>query len=1058
MAPTFVSSLKGITIVETIVRYIVRNRSFTLLFLLIILVAGWIKLPEIRISQYPVVKLPTLMINILLPGASSNEIEQRVVNVIEDKLQNTRNLDIFETYIYNSYASIIIKYDYGVDIDDEYVDINSKINNIKSDLPDKAEVTVLKQSPVDLIVSFVLGVTSETASPRDIKQVAEALTQKLRQLKSIEDVKDIQPEEEIRIDLDLARIEAARLEVSVIEKAIKGNNQYLPTGVFNVGDKALTVLAFGSGYTSLEAIRDTLIINKNGKALAVRDIATVRRQQEQNAVVASVDGKPAVLVTMKLSETANIFDTRGLLKDLVEEIEKPEGVEIVWLFDAEVGVAHKLDELSSNILAGIAILAVVLLFSVGLRSALIIAAMLPSALFLSVVGLSFTEYGVQEISLAGFIIALGLIVDNGIVVTENAYKLNHYGGHSHEEAAIMGTSSVIMPLFSSTATTALAFAPLYLLTSTTGLFLHSMVAVIWLCLAASLAAAIIISSVMLARFGTENKLPFTPSPPSFLIALMPFRDKIYRKVLSYFIIHPFVLMILITGMLVATGYVASKLSVIIFPDSDEPYFTVSIEAPMDRNEQYLQRVTEQVQAIVVDRESVELCSSVTGTSFPRVNTGIPRVPSRRNNAQIFCSVDFRDAEQMQSLVRKINSDLESFEADATIDAATFAVGSKGGVSDVEVKLTGPTIQQVRDLAVDLEQHLKDANIEGISAIENEAESRYFALSIDFKERRANALGVDRSSVDKVLVMITHGKEIDKYRDGGGEEYPIVLRAEADSTDPLNVFDRIFVTSRTGAKIPLSQVVEISFKGDEFDIKHAMFKPQVSIDFDVALGHSVTQLTEDVIAAVNEFDLPKGFSVEYDGKMAERTKSFGGMGKYVGIIGLIVLAIFVFQFGSIIQPLIICAAIPLSFIGGFLLLYLLDQPISFLAFIGFTSLMGIVINNSILLVDEGNQLRDQHPDMAIAEVAINAGTNRFMPILLTSITSIVGLLPLAIGDSMFKALAIVVVGGLSTSTFLTLICLPVLYAYTTRKSSKIVLVTHNWDGHSSLGENPEAFKS
>lgn len=812
------------------------------------------------------------------------------------------------------------------------------------------------------------------------------------------------------------------------------------------------MLAFGSGYTSLEAIRDTLIINKEGKALAVPDVATVRRHREQNAVIASVDGKPAVLVTMKLSETANIFDTRLALQALIDEVEKPEGVEVLWLFDAEEGVAYKLEELSSNILAGVAILALVLLFTVGLRSALIITAMLPAALFLSIVGLSFTEYGIQEISLAGFIIALGLIVDNGIVVTENAYKLNHYGGHSHEEAAILGTSSVIMPLLSSTATTALAFAPLYLLTSTTGLFLHSLVAVIWLCLAASLLAAIVISSVMIARFGTENKLPFIPSPPSLLIALIPFRDNVYRKVLTYFIRHPFVLMALIASLFVVTGFVAGKLPVIVFPDSEDPYFTVSIEAPMDRNEKYLQRITREVQDIVANRDSVKICGSVTGSSFPMVNTGIPRVPTRRNNAQIFCSVDFRNAQQMQSLVAQINTELEKFEADATVEASSFAVGSAGGIGDVEVKVTGPRINAVRQLAGELEQHLKSSNIEGLGAIDNKAESRYFALSIEFKERRANARGVNRSSVDKVLVMITHGKEIDKYRDGSGEEYPIVLRAEADATDPLNVFDRIFVTSRTGAKIPLSQVVEIGFKDDEFDIKHEMFRPQVSVDVDVAPGHSVAKLTDDVIAAINQFDLPQGYAVEYDGKIADQAKSFGGMGKYVGIIGLIVLAIFVFQFGSIIQPLIICAAIPLSFIGAFLLLYPLDQPISFLAFIGLTSLMGIVINNSILLVDEGNQLRDQNPEMEIADVATNAGINRFMPILLTSVTSIVGLLPLAMGESMFKALAIVVIGGLSTSTFLTLICLPVLYAYVTRKSSKVVLVTHDWEGHSSLGED------
>ena len=232
-------------------------------------------------------------------------------------------------------------------------------------------------------------------------------------------------------------------------------------------------------------MRDTMIINREGKALALRDVATVRKVNVENAVTASVDGRPAILLTMKLSEDANIFDTRAELEKIIDQSSIPDNIKVVWLFDAEKGVSYKLNELFTSILIGIVILSIVLLFSVGIRSGLIISTMLPAALFISVIGLSSTQYGVQEISLAGFIIALGLIVDNGIVVTENAYKLNHYGGLNHQEAAISGTSSVIMPLLSSTLTTALAFAPLYLLTSTTGLFLHSLVAVIWLCLASS---------------------------------------------------------------------------------------------------------------------------------------------------------------------------------------------------------------------------------------------------------------------------------------------------------------------------------------------------------------------------------------------------------------------------------------------------------------------------------------------------------------------------------------------------------------------------------------------
>lgn len=1037
---------------ENLIRFIVTNRSFTLLFFLIVLTTAWIKLPGIRISQYPTVELPTLMVEVVLPGASATEIEQRVINTIEEKLQNTRNLDKFESSIYNSFASILIQYDYGIDVDDEYVDINSKINNIKSEFPSGTEVTVLKQSPVDLIVSFVIGITSHTATAGDLLQVSEDLMQRLRQLNAIEDVKEIFPEEEVQIEIDIARMEVSGLDIASIEQAIQGNNQYLPTGTFTVGDKAISVLAFGSGYTDLEQIRDTMLINREGKALALRDIATVRKVRERNAVVAQVEGRPAVLVTMKLAETANIFEARGTIREAIEATRRPDDVEIVWLFDAETGVDYKMNELGVNILTGIAILAVVLLFAVGIRSAFIISSMLPAALFLSVVGLSFTDYGLQEISLAGFIIALGLIVDNGIVVTENAYKLSFYGGHSREEAAIRGTSSVIMPLLSSTATTALAFAPLYLLTSTTGLFLHSLVAVIWLCLAASLVAAIIISSVMIARLGTENKVPFLPSPPSFLIGLIPFREKIYRSTLRYFIKHPFQLFGMIAALLYITGQVASRLPVIVFPDSEDPYFTVTIEAPLDRSEEFVRDLTLEVSEIVEQLEEVDVCASVTGAAFPMVNTGISRVPTRRNNSQIFCGVSFRDAQRMNDLVEGLNKELLRYEALADVEASPFTVGGGGGLSDVEVELRGPRIQGVRDLAAELEEYIVTSGVEGIGKVENESESRYYALNIEFKERRASALGIDRRSVDRVLVLITHGKEIDTFRDKEGDELPIVLRAETGSVDPLNVFDRIFVTSKTGAKIPLSQVVDISFKEDEFDITHKMFKPQIKIKIDGVPGHSVSKLTDDVKAAVEAFDMPSGYSVTYDGQIADQAASFGGMSKYVGIIGLIVLAIFVFQFGSIVQPLLICAAIPLSFIGAFLLLYPLNQPISFLAFIGLTSLMGIVINNSILLVDEGNQIRDREPETDIAEVAIRAGCNRFMPILLTSVTSIVGLLPLAMGNSMFKALAIVVIGGLGTSTFLTLICLPVLYAYVTRQKTPAKIITHDWSGDSELGEH------
>lgn len=1032
------------------VRFIVTNRSFTQLLLLIVVVAAWIKLPGIRISQFPVVELPTLMVYVTMPGASAAEIEQRVIRPVEDKLKGIHNLDEVVSDIYNGYAWVTVTYDYGVDIGDEYVEINARINHIKSELPERADVDVQKRSPADFLMSFVLGVTSGTASRTDLQKVARDLTEALRSLESIEDIEIIRPEQSVEIDLDVARMDSAGLDVGAIARAIKGNNQYLPTGVFEVGEKALSVIAFGGGYRDLDQIRDTMVINREGKALALSEVAAVGMRDRRDTTIPRVNGGAAVFVAMKLGASANIFAARREIQRVIDNLAPAGEIDIEWLFDAEAGVRDKLTILGANVLQGIGILAFVLLFAVGYRSAFIIASTLPAALFLSLIGLAFTDYGIQEISLAGFVIALGLIVDNGIVVTEHAYKLNHYGGYSHEEAAVLGTSSVITPLLSSTATTALAFAPLFLLTSDTGLFLHSLVAVIWLCLGASLVAAVVISSILIARLGTEAEVSHLPRLPSFLVALIPFRDRHYRNTVAWFIRHPFLLLAGVTLLLVGTGLVATRLQVIVFPESEDPYFTVDIEAPLDRSRDFMETLTAEVTGRVLAYDSVTACSSVQGGSFPYVNTGASRVPVRRTNAQLFCSVDFRDARALAALIRALNEELGQLSALADVRAQAFAVGSGAIAGDIEIHMSGHRTREVREAAIALERHLVDSDIDGIASIDNEANSRYFALEIAFQERRASALGVDRRSVDEALVLILHGQEIDGLRAGDGEEYPIELRTEADFDDRFRLFDRVYVKGRGGSSIPLSQVIRTRFAEDEYDVVHQDFRPRIAIDVFVAPGESIDDLTDRVIAKVDDFELPEGIAIEYGGRLAQQADAFGGVGKYASIVGLMVLAIFVFQFGSLVQPLVICAAIPLSFVGAFPLLWLTDQPMSFLAFIGLTSLMGIVINNSILLVDEGNRLRDCNPERSIREIAVDSGVNRFMPILLTSVTSVAGLLPLALGESMFKALAIVVIGGLTTSTILTLICVPVLYAYATRKGPRNVVVTSESSTGASVG--------
>lgn len=1041
---------------EALVRFVVGNRLFTALFALTICLLAWVKLPELTITRNPTIEVPTLMISAVLPGASAKEIEARIVSKLEEKLENTRRLKKFKTKIRNSSASVSMEYQYGVDIDKAYIDINSKINNLKSDLPADTEVAVIKQNPIELMISFVLAVAGDTATDAERLAAAKRIKQALRVVAALEEIEVLEPEEEVRIDLDTARMAKYGVGVPQLTQALRGNNQFLPTGTFTVGDKSISVVPFAGGYQDLEAIRDTMLISATGSALALRDIASVRVERLPDSIVTRHQGQPATWVTSKLNSRANVFDVREQMETALAGI-RPElerqGLTLEWLYDVEPGVSYKMTQLVTNILQGIGILTIVLLFAVGYRSAFVIAMMLPMALGLSVVGLALTGYGLQGVSLAGFIISLGLIVDNGIVVTENAYKLQKFRGMNAHDAAITGTSSVLAPLLSSTLTTALAFAPLFLLTSMTGLFLRSLVATIWLCLGASLIVAVTFSSMILSRIGTDSRVGFLPRLPSFMMALQPLRDVHYAAALRWFIRLPWVLAILVLMLLWLTARVAALLPVIVFPPSDEPYFTVSVEAPADRSQAYTSQLAVEASQVARSFNEVNQCSTIVGAGFPFVDTGLEMMDARRNHAMVFCGVDFRDGATLAELTDRINVKLDHLKSSARVDAAPFTVGGEAGGSDIELLVTGPRIEQVRESAREVEDAIRGAGIDGIRTLKNPARSRSFALEIKFRERVANALGVSRAAVDQVLVLLTHGSKVDELRTRQGDEYDIVLRAERDFEDPLAVFDRLFVTNNSGDNIPLSQLIDVSFGEDEYDIEHRLFRPLIKLGINAEPGVDVTALTNQVRDVAGAVPLDRGYRLEFEGEAAKTAAEFGGAGKYTAIIGVVILAIFVLQFRSFLQPLVVCAAIPLSFYGAFFLLYIMDQPISFLAFIGLTSLMGIVVNNSILLVDEGNQLRLMDPERSIRDIAVQAGVNRFMPIVLTSITSIFGLLPLAVGNSIFKGLAVAVIGGLTTSTFLTLLCVPVLFARLTR-GEQVTTVTGDWSGRSSLGEKSE----
>jgi len=482
------------------ITFIVDNPHFTILLTIILVLLGVFSISKIKISQDPMSEFPELILTLTLPGASPTEMQQSVVIPIEEDIETLDDIKEAKTTINLGSAFSYIRFEHGVDIKEKERKVTSILNNLKAKLPSELETHVKQRSISDLISPFVYAVTSETGSMAEIEAAAKKLEKRLSRIRGLKSVREVRANQEVHVFIDLARMAHFGITLEQTVAAIRSENRFLPAGVIPFGKGEIALLPPKGGFTNVGEIEQTVLISPNGNRVFLKDFSEVKKSSTYHGIVSRIDGRPCRLVTMNATKKANILDIKKKIEEAFDGIsgEIPETIDIQVVYDQETGVRDKLAGLFNNLYQGILILFVVLLFAVGYRSGLVITLMLPLALVSSLTFLSFTEFGIQQISIAGFIVALGLIVDNGIVITENTYILLTYKNKSLRDAVIEGTSSVIVPLLSSTLTTVLAFTPLFLLTTDEGLFLRSLSVTIWIALGCSLFIAITFTTLLLS--------------------------------------------------------------------------------------------------------------------------------------------------------------------------------------------------------------------------------------------------------------------------------------------------------------------------------------------------------------------------------------------------------------------------------------------------------------------------------------------------------------------------------------------------------------------------------
>lgn len=995
----------------------VRNYQLTIVLFALLLVLGTVSFFTMPRSVDPQFNYPAAVIKVVSPGTTPLDIEKLIVDPIESELNELDDIYEFKTNVEDGLAFIRIEFLFNTNPDDKYDDVVTAVSQVRGQLPDSvAHLSVEKLTPSDVNILQV-ALISEQADYLELKKHAELLEKQLERVSGVRRTRiDALPELEVQIQVEQRKVNALGISLAEIAQAVEQSAQNIPGGYAESGERRFTIRTSGD-YENLEQIENTVVRSVGGKIIYLRDIAHVSLTESLPIYKARFNGEKAVFISAVQRMGTQIFDVRKDIDQVLEAYKPrlPEYMRIELALDQSDSVEFQITHFFDNLKLGLALVAIMSLLVLGFKPALVVVVAIPLSIFIAIGWVDLSGFGLNQMSIIGLVIALGMLVDNAIVVVENVGR-HLREGKTPKQAAISGSSQVGWAVVSGTLTTILAFVPLIMMQNGPGTFLRAMPVTVVLTLIASLVVALGLTPLLASRLGSSVN-----STPYLQRKLQTLADGHYKNVLDKALAKPKAVLGISVLVLVLALALFPMIGVSLFPKAEQPMIFVSIEMPEGTTYQHTDLMASQVENIVNKYDIVKDIATNVGRDNPRVYYNI--FPSRQavNYAQLLVTLHERDLRQVEPFVAQLRQEFNKFTG-VDISIKEFMQGPPVA-APVEIRVMGEVLNDIRDATLDVEEII--ANTPGTVDVENPISKEKVDLHVDINRDKAALLGIPLSTIDHSIRTALVGSKVGKFRDEEGDEYDLVLRLSEYSDPQLGVFDDIQVPTADGTLVPLLQLATIRPETGIARFHHFSTERMASVTAHVLPEYTTEDVTNAVVEQLEEYAWPAGVYYEIGGEQSSRKEAFGGMAKATAFALMGIFAVLVIQFRSITQPLIVFAAIPFAATGSFLALFIAGYTFSFTAFIGFTSLVGIVVNNSIILVDYTNQMRLE--GMSKLEAIASSAHTRFIPIVLTSLTTIGGLIPITLsGSGMWSPLGWVIIGGLTLSTVLTLVVVPVLY--------------------------------
>lgn len=991
----------------------------TILVVLCLIVFGLKSVLGAKLELMPTMDMPMLIISTVYPGASPEDINDLVTTEIEDGIGSLSGIDTVQSVSMENVSLVVIQYDYGKNIDDAYDDLKKKMDILESELPDDCQSPMIVEMNIDEMATVSLSVNHKT-EPNLYNYVDSKIVPEFKKITTVTDV-DVSggQEEYVKVELIPEKLQQYHLNMNSIASAIGSANFTFPVGDTIVGGQKLAVSA-GTEYDTVDLLKQIPISLGNGNVIYLEDVANIGTSLEDVTGVARYNGNDTLSLGIKKQQSATAVEVSEAVQKTIDNLmAQDENLDITVVNDTSNDIKTSLNSVMQTMVMAVVIsMIIIFLFFGEIKASLIVGTSIPISILAALILMQSMGFTLNVITLSSLVLGVGMMVDNSIVVLESCFRSTKGKGIvGYREAALEGSGIVLQSIIGGTVTTCVVFLPLALLEGMTGQMFKPLGFTIIFCMLASLISAMTIVPLCYCMYRPQEK---ESSPAGWIVAKM--QDG-YRGIMKALLPKKKTLIFTSIGLLVLSLWMATQLRMELMVADDTGTVNVSIETRPGLTVEETDKIYRKVEEIVTqdaDLESYMLTSGGSGMSMGGSGatlTAYLKDDRKRETDEV--------VKEWKPLLNQVPGANISVEASSSMTM----MASSGGV---EYILQSTQYDELKEASDQIADALLDRP--EVTKVHTTLENAAPVVKLDIDAVKANAENITPMQIAGTVSSMLGGTEATTL-EVNGEEISVKVEYPDDEYDTIDKLQGIVLTNNAGGSVALTDVADIGFKDSPASISRKDKQYQVTITGDLMtddprqMDAIEKQLYDEIVAGYMSPTLSRAVNAMDKAMMEE----FGNLGGAIAVAVFLVFVVMAAQFESPKFSIMVMTTIPFSLIGSFGLLYLTDVPISMASLLGFLMLSGTVVNNGILYVDTVNQYRK---DMDMNTALIEAGATRLRPILMTTLTTIVAMIPMAMayGDSgkSMQGLALVDVGGLIASTVLALLMLPIYYAVMSRK--------------------------